>query len=348
MIRGSFFAIILLLFLGSCVSQAQYRYSPKTTTTFMFYNVENLFDTVNDPNVKDGEFTPQGEKQWNSKRYHKKLKNLAEVISLINKHELPEFIAVSEIENRAVLEDLAKTGGLKNYNYKAAHHDSNDGRGIDLGLLYRADVFKLHHSELIPIDTEPGLTQYPLREILYVKGMIDNDEVLHIFVNHWKSRRGGEKKTEFMRLAAAETLRKKIDAIIDENAQAKIIIAGDMNDEPENKSLNKTLNAKLMLSDLQAGDLFNLMYMASINDRGTYSYRGQWNMLDNLIVSEALMKTSAGYRVYTDGGRILYHKKILYYNTKADDFTPNKTYGGNNYYGGYSDHLPVYFMLEKL
>jgi predicted extracellular nuclease len=348
MTKYSFFLLGILVFLGSCASNAQQiRYKPEKTATFMFYNVENLFDTIDDPKTKDDEFTPEGSKEWNSKRYFDKLSKLSEVIELINTNELPEFIAVSEIENEQVLLDLAKTGKLKNYDYKAVHHDSNDGRGIDVGMLYRADAFRLTHSELIPIEIDASLIKYPLREILYINGMFENEEVFHIFVNHWKSRRGGEEQTEFMRVAAAETLRKKIDEITKEDPNAKVIIAGDMNDEPENKSLSETLGAKLMSSELQPKDLFNLMFMKSINEKGTYSYRGQWNMLDNLIVSEALMNTKKGYKVYPDGGQIFYHHKILYYNTKANDLTPNKTYGGDNYYGGYSDHLPVYFILEK-
>jgi predicted extracellular nuclease len=348
MTKYTFFLLAVLVFLGSCATNAQQtKYQPDKTATFMFYNVENLFDTIDDPDIMDEEFTPEGSKQWNSKRYYEKLNNLSEVIGLVNTNEFPEFIAVSEVENEQVLLDLTKTGKLKNYDYKVVHHDSNDGRGIDVGMLYRADAFRLRHSELIPIEIDASLTKYPLREILYLNGMFENEEVFHIFVNHWKSRRGGEDQTEFMRVASAKTLRKKTDEIFEENSDAKIIIAGDMNDEPENKSLSETLDAKLMMSELQAKGLFNLMFMKSLNGQGTYSYRGQWNMLDNLIVSEALMNSDKGYKVYPDGGQILYHHKILYYNTKADDLTPNKTYGGDNYYGGCSDHLPVYFILEK-
>ncbi|MEA2043536.1 MAG: endonuclease, partial [Bacteroidota bacterium] len=302
---------------------------------------------VDDPQIMDEDFTPQSEKKWTMKRYQKKLSNLSRVIELVNINELPEFIALAEVENKTVLEDLCKTEVLSEAKYGIVHHESNDGRGIDVGLLYRTDEFKVKHSELIPIDIAPGLSKYPPREILYVKGKLSDTEVIHIFVNHWKSRRGGTTQTEPIRIAAAKTLRLKVDEIFSKKPDAKIIICGDMNDTPENKSLSSVLDAKKSVSEIQKSGLFNLMYMKSLNGKGSYSYSGEWNMLDNLVVSHSFMKKGRGYRVSPDGGEVLFDKKILYYNSKAGDFVPSKTYGGKNYYGGYSDHLPVYFRMEK-
>ena len=340
--------LVSILFFLNCASNAQFnKYEPEKTVTFVFYNVENLFDTLDDPKIMDDEFTPHGFKQWTTERYHKKLNNLSEAIHLINVNELPEFIGVCEVENKQVLYDLTQTDILKKKKYEVVHHDSNDGRGIDVGLLYRTDEFKVNHSELIPIEIIKGFSKYPPREILYVNGKLSEDDELHIFVNHWKSRRGGDKQSEPVRIASAKTLKKKVDEIFSKDSKAKIIICGDLNDEPENKSVSEVLGARKSLSEIKSTGLFNLMYMKSINEQGSYSYSGDWKMLDNLIVSKSMTENSRGYRVSADGGEVLSDKKILYYNTKADDFVPSKTYGGKNYYGGYSDHLPVYFMMIK-
>lgn len=344
-------SLIALLFLGSCatsVKKSDKQYASAETATFMFYNVENLFDTIDNPNTRDDEFTPQGEKRWNSERYYKKLENLSTVVALADANQFPAFIGVSEVENKTVLEDWASMPAMKPHNYEVVHYDSNDGRGIDVGLLYQANVFQLLHSELIPVDYEPEPEQYPLREILYVKGIFYQTDTLHIFVNHWKSRRGGENETAYLRVKSANTLRKKTDELLNENADAKIIICGDMNDEPENKSLLVSLGAEKSPEAAQETGLYNLMYHKSVKDLGTYSYRGSWNMLDNLIVSRGFLNSETGYIVDEIEGEIVYDNKILYDNPKANGPVPSKTYGGDNYYGGYSDHLPVYFTMKKV
>ncbi len=309
-----------------------------------FYNVENLFDTINDPITDDDEFTPSGFKKWNKKRYEKKLDDLSWVLSNINK-ELPTLIGLCELENRNVVEDLSKNKLLIEGNYRVVHEESPDTRGIDVALMYRSNLFKYYSHSSVPVIV-PEAPEAKLRDILYVKGAFAESDTFHIFVNHWKSRRGGREETEFKRLATAKILKAKIDKIFMNNNKANIIIIGDFNDEPHNISLNKILNATDKKADANFDELYNLMYDKAKNDEGTNSRNYKWFMLDNMIVSRSLTDDND---FFAEGktGHIYKPEKILYYNAKANFHVPNKTYGGKNYYGGYSDHLPVYFILKR-
>ena len=207
--------------------------------TIAFYNVENLFDTINDPNTKDDDFTPNGQKNWTSERYEKKFLNISKVLSSINPDEIPDLIGLVEIENKTVLEDLINTQALINNKYEIIHEESPDMRGIDVGLIYNPSEFKYLSHKKIPIN----IKGYKVRDILYTKGIINTSDSLHIFVNHWKSRSGGQEKTEPNRIVCAQTLRNEIDSILQLNCNAKILILGDLNDEPKNKSIFEVLKA---------------------------------------------------------------------------------------------------------
>ncbi len=309
----------------------------------MSYNVENLFDTINNPSKADDEFTPGSEKHWNTERYNKKIKDLSKVIRAIDKVNLPDIIALIEVENRNVIQDLADDKYLKKADYGIVHEESPDARGIDLALMYKKARFKyLDHKKIaVNFDFEP---ETKTRDILYVKGKMSNNEILHIFVNHWSSRREGMEKTEPKRLHAAKLLKNEVDNILAKDKNAKIIIVGDFNDEPQNKSLKTVLDAgnSKINNDKR---LYNLLYSRYLSGEGTYNYRGNWNMLDNIIVSSALLNGNKGYVVESDSANILSEKWMLYYNKKYDYSTPSRTYGGPNYYGGISDHLPVYIKL---
>jgi len=182
-------------------------YAQNNTATIMFYNVENLFDTIDDPLITDEEFTPEGKKQWTIERYQKKLNDIATVISSVNENNFPVIAGLCEIENRTILEDLIKTDALKSINYKIVHEDSPDSRGIDVGLIYNSDKFTYLSHKSIPINTG---TKYKVRDILYTKGILYEEDTIHLFVNHWKSRSGGQAETEPQRIICAETLRKKL------------------------------------------------------------------------------------------------------------------------------------------
>ncbi len=305
--------------------------------TVMSYNVENLYDTVDDPKIPDEEFLPESEKKWTMERYHKKLDDLSKVISEVNPKEMPELIGLAEIENQTVLEDLIHTPKLNN-RYAIVHEESPDYRGIDVALLYRKDAFTEIFHEVIPV-VFPDDPNFKTRDILHVTGKIRNKTV-HVFVNHWPSRIGGDEKTEPKRVLAASVLKKSVELVLAANPKARIIIMGDMNDEPANKSLEETLGAKAPGS---GAELVNLMMPDDSAGKGTYFYAGNWNMLDNLVVSESILKGN-GMQV-EDGKGFIFSADWMTYTNKNGDKTPNRTYVGNKYVAGVSDHFPVYFKM---
>lgn len=335
--------LLLLVFftvvLSSC---SKGKYNKKRNLTIAFYNVENLFDLEDEPGKEDEEFTPESKKKWNKERYDKKLNDLSKVLSSINKDELPEIIGLCEVENQKVLDDLVKSDELAKGKYKIVHFESPDFRGIDCALIYRPDEFKVKKSEAINVSfkDEPDNST---RDILYVKGKTRNFEELHIFVNHWPSRIGGVEKTESKRVEVASILKNKIDSIQAKKSSSKIIVMGDMNDEPSNTSLNNILNARN--PDDTDANFVNLMYPDDDAGKGSYNYRGNWNMLDNIIVSANLLDNK-GFQCKEKKGYI-FQKDWMEYKNNTGQVSPNRTYGGPNYYGGISDHFPVYFMLER-
>lgn len=315
------------------------KWKSKKYMTIVSYNVENLFDTIDDPHKNDNEFTPFSKKRYNTERYNKKISDIATVLSSINKKDLPEIIGMAEVENKAVLNDLVKTPQLQKAHYKIILEEGPDPRGIDCALLYRPDVFKYLSHKALPV-VFPFANNRRTRDILYVKGIVKKD-TLHVFVNHWSSRRGGMQKSEPKRMQSAKVLKHNVDSILAINPDALIFIMGDFNDEPVNKSIYNVLDAGGIN---EHKELANLMYSLDKQGKGTYYYRGKYNMLDNLIVSPALINNKKGVRLYEDKGWI-FHPDFICYTHKNGDKSPAKTYGGKNYYGGYSDHFPVYTIL---
>ncbi len=334
---------ILLLLASILISFSSFSKGKKELTV-VFYNVENLFDTINHPDKRDDDFTPKGKLKWDMKRYNKKLTKLSEVLSSINKKALPSIIGLCEIENRTVIEDLINQKKLKKGNYRIAHSESPDKRGIDCALIYNKSDFKYIKHETINIEF-PWEKSYKTRDILYVQGLVGKKDTLNIFVNHWPSRRGGQKKSEPNRIFVAKQLKKTVDAIQAKNPLAKIVIMGDFNDEPSDKAVKEILSAGNDKKSTDPKALFNLTYELQTKGEGSYNYRGNWNMLDNLIVSNSLLKGTKGYKTQHNSALIYRDKRICYKN-KNGTYTPSKTYGGPRYYGGFSDHFPVYFKLK--
>ena len=315
--------------------------------TVAFYNVVNLFDLEDHPGTEDEEFTPLSEKAWDIERYEKKLDDLSEVFRAIGKDDLPEIIGLSEIENEKVLDDLIQTRRMRRGEYGIVHYESPDVRGIDCALLYRMQDFQVASSRAIPV-TFPFDSTETTRDILYVAGTTRDNEKLHFFVNHWSSRWGGEKETEPKRIFCAVALRKEVDAILNKEPEAKIIIMGDFNDEPTNRSVFETLLANNKRKNAAGRELYNLMYdKHNIDGVGSYNYRGKWNMLDHIIVSRSVINSPGGWHCGYDSGRILKEDFMLYHNEETGQYIPNRTYGGPEYYGGISDHLPVYVNLTR-
>jgi len=315
--------------------------------TVVFYNVENLFDTESDPDIEDEEFTPESEKAWDMEKYDKKLDDIASVIKEINNEELPEIVGLCEVENLKVVEDLIQTKDLKRGDYAIVHHDSPDSRGIDCALLYNMEEFRVTSSEAIPVKF-PFDSTMTTRDILHVEGKTSDNETLHFFVNHWSSRWGGEKESEPKRLYCAVQLRMAVDKVMNADPDAKIIIMGDFNDEPTNRSVFEMLLANNKKKNAGRRELYNLMYDAHNQEgKGSYNYRGDWNMLDQFIVSRTLLKETRGWHCGYDDGKIFKADFMLYYDEARKESVPSRTYGGPNYYGGYSDHFPIYLTLTK-
>ncbi len=314
----------------------------KNTFTAMFYNVENLFDTTDDPNTKDDEFTPEGSKRWNTERYEKKLKNLSIVISSIRDDELPELVGLCEIENRKVIHDLIMQERIKNARYRFVHKDSPDTRGIDVALLYNAEEFLYLNHKIIPVKPEFD-KDFKSRDILYVRGIINKKDTLHVFINHWKSRWGGTEETEKYRVEYARLVRNEINRITNAYNPSKILVMGDLNDTPNNKSVKEILKAD---NTGNKESLYNLMLPFTEKGLGTHNYKGEWSVLDHIIVSNSLLNSETGFVVKNKEAHI-FSAGWITYESKDGYKSPNRTYGGLNYYGGYSDHYPVYVVLTK-
>ena len=304
----------------------------------VFYNVENLFDTVDDTTTWDDEFLPDSVKKWTDERYQKKLVDLAKVLTAISEDHLPEVIGICEVENRKVVEDLFATDSLKAGKFKVIHEESPDFRGIDVALAYNAELFsELYHEKIrYSFSFEPETTT---RDILYAK-LLSCGDTLHFFVNHWPSRRGGQEKSEPKRLKAATVLRTKIDSILLRDKQAKVIAMGDFNDYPNNRSMTEVMNCEPGAN----ARLTNLTYQFHEAGLGTYNYRGEWGMLDQFIVSDGLLYSASGCAT-SDSSTVIFKEDWMLYFPESGEPSPSRTYGGPNYYGGYSDHLPIRLTL---
>lgn len=339
MIRISFITLFVAANLFVACGQTAKLKSAKNST-IVFYNVENLFDTINDPNINDEDFLPNGKLKWNSERYHTKLEHTAEAITL-NLAKNPVLVGLVEIENEGVLKDLIHTGKLSQTNYGIAHVDSPDGRGIDCALLYDKNYFQVLETKALTVAID-SIPDFKTRDILYVKGQFKGGKTLHIFVNHWPSRRGGEQESEFKRVYAATVARHAVDAILKQDPKANIVLMGDFNDHPDNVSVKDALKAR-PASD--SSDLINLLADDQAAGKGTHNYKGEWGVLDQFIVSRSLFDGKNGLTLKTGDAEIVYEETLLF-TMKDGSKKPSATYGGPNYYGGYSDHLPIRLMLK--
>lgn len=316
------------------------KWDSKKFFTIMSYNVENLFDTIDTQGKNDKEFTPQGKKKWNTKRYYEKLKHLSMVIdSVIPKGE-PDIVALTEVENKAVMLDLASQEAIKNVGYKCILEEGPDPRGIDCGLMYNPNTFNYISHKAIQVLLKPSNRR--TRDILYVKGLSGKD-TLHVFVNHWPSRVGGAEETANKRAQCASLLKHIVDSIQQIVPNSNIIIVGDMNDEPENESIYEILSAK---ETTQYSQLYNLCYAPKKLGKGTYFYNGEYSMLDNIIVNRKLITSKKGFRLYNNEVYI-YSPKFIQYTDKKGNVMPSRSYSGNYYTGGFSDHYPVFIIFHK-
>ncbi|MTE27049.1 endonuclease/exonuclease/phosphatase family protein [Winogradskyella ouciana] len=309
------------------------------TYTLAFYNIENLFDIENDPLTNDDDFLPTSRKRWTSKRYENKLRKLGSVISKIgeeNTDAAPVVVGLAEVENKTVLSDLVRSKNLIEENYSYVHYDSSDERGIDVALLYKSDVFKVENSETFSVylQNEFGVQDYT-RDILLVQGKLNNEK-LNIIVNHWSSRREGEKETEYKRITAANVVNSVVKMLKKEDANARIIVMGDFNDNPNSKSLS-------LLE--KESSLYNPFKTVWSRDKGSLNHNFGWNLFDQILISTNFFESSKSSLSF-NGANVFNNKNLTQYHGKYKG-QPFRTYVGKKYKGGYSDHFPVYIQLKN-
>ena len=308
----------------------------------MFYNTENLFDCDNDSLTNDDDFTPTGKNYWTPSRLNTKLNNLSKVIIALGEWQAPALIGLCEIENRTVLQKLIYQSPLSRIDYRILHANSPDRRGIDVALLYQPEYFKIIDTAIIKIFI-PLHPEFVTRDILYAAGQIPTGDTLHLFVNHWPSRRGGETQSEHLRLAVAATLKSKIDSLFAQNKKANILLIGDFNDEPENESITNGLGANTEFSNTKTDELYNLSYHIKHSKKQfSHNFGQEWSLIDQMIVSGSLLNTSN--RLFTTLASANVFKAPFMVETGAEGMgeRPFRTFTGPTYKGGFSDHFPVY------
>lgn len=337
----SFLSIILIVFVLH-TSEQLHAQSPNKAA-IAFYNLENLFDTIDSPIEGDFPWTPGGDKIWNTERYNNKLNNLAYVISNLdgNADEVgPDIIGVCEVENKSVLQDLVANPLMKVSDYGIVHYESPDHRGIDVGFLYKKGSFEVKNSRTATLVFEGE--DYHTRDQLIVSGLLYG-ELIHVIVNHWPSRRGGPENSDFRRVHAAKLTKSIVDSIYETEPKAKIVIMGDLNDDPSNKSVSEVLGAIDNQNNLKKGGFFNPMISLLTKTRGTLCYKDEWFLFDQILYSSYWFQ-SEGFNYKSaeifDIGKV----KVATGKYKGH---PQRTHAGKLYLNGFSDHFGVYTLVEK-
>ncbi len=317
--------------------------------TIAFYNVENLFDTINNPDTFDDDYTRKGKNHYTSKIYWDKIEKLSTVISQIGfdkTNTSPAIIGLAEVENRFVLQDLINAQKLKNKQYQIIHFDSPDVRGIDVALLYQEKYFTPISQEKFEVKLwETSGKRIYTRDILLVSGILDN-ELIHIIINHWPSRRGGQIKSNPKREKAAYITQQIINKIDLENDNAKIIVMGDFNDDPIDKSVKIGLKASAEL-ELIPNTLYNPMEKMYKNGLNTLGYRDGLNLFDQILMSDDCISLDKNYNSYKFYKAGIFNPNYIITPKGRYKGYPFRSFQYNNYTGGYSDHFPVYIYLIK-
>ncbi len=343
------FRLILLATLF-CISGFSFGQNTKQSYEIVsvgFYNFENLFDTIDSPTTNDTEFTPAGSNLYTYEKYQSKLTNLSRVVSELGTEHCEDGLAllgVAEIENRSVLEDFVRQKSLRKRNYQIVHYDSPDRRGIDVAMLYNPKYFRLSGSTVYPVHFINGADTSFTRDILHVMGEL-NGEMTHVLVNHWPSRSGGEKRTIDRRAKAAKVCRMVYDSLRRADKYTKVIVMGDLNDDPVSPSVKDHLRANGKLKEVKPYEMYNPMWQPFRKGLGSNAWRDTWSLFDQIILSY-------GYTRCKNEGHCFYKSKI--YNPKylrqvGGQYAgyPFRTYAGGQFTGGYSDHFPVFVYLIK-
>ncbi len=331
------FLFLVSLFLIACTNN---KFINKTI--ICFYNCENFFDTIHNPLKNDSEFTPTGKYNYNTKMYAQKLRNIATVIQSLEddkNNTYPAIIGLAEIENRTVLYDLVHQPEIIKLNYKYILYEGNDERGINVALLYNNSYFHVLSSETIPINITGLGGKENTRDLLHVYGILKKDTI-HVFVNHWPSRTDGAELSEPKRIKAAQTLKNKTDSILKNNPNANIIVMGDFNDNPTDKSLNEILKAGELKQVNQFYNPYLSLYKVGF---GTEKYGQTWNLFDQIIISGNMSQNA----VLQYEEAIIYRPDFLCVHRKGKEGTPLRSFIGNHWLNGFSDHFPVVMYFKE-
>lgn len=309
----------------------------KNYYSFAFYNLENLFDTKDDPTKLDDDFTAGSKRRWNQKRFDKKIHKLGNIIRQIGYQDIrhpPVLIGVAEVENAFVLRKLIGSKYLKDKGYDLVHFDSPDERGIDTALIYRKEYFKVVQKEAITLNllNEFGERDFT-RDILHIQGVLENEPV-HILVNHWPSRRAGAEETSYKRLAAASKNLEIVGKILEGNSDAKIVLMGDFNADPKSDSVQHLVGTSL----------YNPMELLHTKHAGSASYKGSWNLFDQIILSNNFLQQH-GNSFRFEVAKIFDAKSLKEFKGRNKG-NPFRTFIGRRYIGGISDHFPVYGIFS--
>ncbi len=334
---------LLIGVLASVSANAQQR--KYRTYGVAFYNLENLFDTINNNGKYDYEFSPEGSYRWDGAKYWQKINNIAYAISQMTTKTTPvgpAVIGVSEIENITVLQDLVKADAIKDWNLQICHHDSPDARGVDVGLLYNPKLFRVinvtNHRLVIP-----ELPRFKTRDQMCVVGLMGASRIA-IIVNHWPSRRGGEKESSYLREAAAALSKSIADSLYKIDPKIGVVVMGDLNDDPSNKSVAEVLGAVKKIEKTEDGGFYNPFWEKLDKGIGSYIYRGGWDLFDQIIINKNLVDGAGGLKF--KNAEVL-NKPFLIQEEGQYKGYPKRTFSSGAWNGGYSDHLPTEIYLVQ-
>ncbi|MCD4770000.1 MAG: endonuclease/exonuclease/phosphatase family protein [Bacteroidales bacterium] len=314
----------------------------RSSIRIMFYNIENLFDTI-DCNLNDDEFLPEGERRWNRYKYYRKLENIFKVIVMCGNQKSPDIIGLCEVENINVLNDLIHFTYLEKENYKPLYADSYDERGIGVALLYKTG-FKLVGNELwYPVGSDGDTLT--TRSVLHVT-LSDKYDTLHIVVSHWPSRRGGVSATEKDRRVVASLIRDNINRIIEScGTDVKFVIMGDFNSDPQSETVTRLLGVGNINGSPDHTGLYSPECSYSGSAAGSYKYQGTWVSYDQIVISGSILFPASGYRYIAGSYRVFDNLLLLTEDLRYKGLKPYSTWVGPVYKGGFSDHLPVIIDL---
>lgn len=342
------FSLIIPILIAAMASNA-YAQNQYRVFGVAYYNLENLFDTINTNGTYDLEFSPQGARQWNGHKYWNKIHNMAYAISHMTSKTTPKgpaIIGVSEIENKTVLEDLVNDPQIRAWGLQVVHHDSPDRRGVDVAMLYNPRFFKFESVENYTLKIE-GYESFRTRDQMVVTGILGNKRV-SVIVNHWPSRIGGQEQSSYLREAAAALNKQIADSVWNVDPERGVIIMGDLNDDPDDKSVAKVIGAKKKASTVEPHGFFN-PWWSVLRDKGigTLAYKSNWNLFDQIIISGNLLSENVGeYDLQFFKQQVHNHEFLIDPNGNRQGY-PLRTFASGSWLNGYSDHFPTEVFFKQ-